>query len=152
MKQGILNIKHKPGAIHILAFCLIGLMLSGCKKYANDYEDFLNDGEIKYPGKVVKAGYNTGDLRAQLFWNPSPDPSITKFVLTWNNGANTQEVPITNPDPNTVVKVIIPNLEEYVYSFSVVAYDNEGNKSIATEINNVRVFGNSYRATLLNRG
>lgn len=152
MKQGILNIKHKPGATQIIALCLIGLMLGGCKKYANDYEDFLNDGEIKYPGKVVKAGYNTGDLRAQLFWNPSPDPSITKFVLTWNNGANTQEVPITNPDPNTVVKVIIPNLEEYVYSFSVVAYDNEGNKSIATEINNVRVFGNSYRVTLLNRG
>ena len=61
-------------------------------------------------------------------------------------------MPITNPAPNIVVKVIIPNLEEYVYSFSVVAYDNEGNKSIATEINNVRVFGNSYRATLLNRG
>lgn len=152
MKQGILNIKHRPAIAYLIVFSLFGLLLAGCDKYADDYKKFLEDGEIKYPGKVVKAGYNTGNLRAELYWNPSPDPSITKFVISWNNGANTQEVPIANPDPNTVVRVTIPNLEEYVYSFSVVAYDNEGNKSIATEINNVRVYGNSYRATLLNRG
>ena len=82
MKPGILNNKRKFYATQITAFCLLGLLLCGCKKYADDYKDFLDDKEIKYPGKVVKAGHNTGNLRAQLFWNPRPDPSINKFVLT----------------------------------------------------------------------
>ena len=152
MKQLIINYQRKFTTIGVICICFVSLTLGGCKKYANDYKGFLDDREVKYPGKVTKAGYNTGNLRAQLYWNPSPDPSITKFVVTWNNGARTLEVPITNPDPNNVVKVIIPGLDEYVYSFSVVAYDDEGNKSIATEINNVRVFGPSYAATLINRG
>ncbi|HTE29755.1 MAG TPA: DUF4998 domain-containing protein, partial [Chryseolinea sp.] len=152
MKQLIINYQRKFTTISAFCICLVSLTLGGCKKYANDYKSFLDDREVKYPGKVTKAGYNTGNLRAQLYWNPSPDPSITKFVVTWNNGASTLEVPITNPDPNNVVKATIPGLDEYVYSFSVVAYDDEGNKSIATEINNVRVFGSSYAASLLNRG
>ncbi|MET0636075.1 MAG: DUF4998 domain-containing protein [Chitinophagaceae bacterium] len=152
MNQLIINYQRKLTTIGISCICLVLLTLGACKKYADDYKGFLEEKEIKYPGKVTKAGYNTGNLRAQLYWNPSPDPSITKFVVTWNNGASTLELPISNPDPNNVVKVTIPDLDEYVYSFSVVAYDNEGNKSIATEINNVRVFGSSYAATLLNRG
>ncbi|RDC57337.1 hypothetical protein DU508_09220 [Pedobacter chinensis] len=136
---------------NITFICFISIVFFGCKKYDDDYKAYLDNKEIKYSGKIAKAGYNTGNLRAELFWNPSPDPSITKYVITWNNGASKLELAATSHNPSDVVKVIIPDLDEYVYSFSVVSYDNEGNKSIATEINNVRVFGAAYVATLLNR-
>jgi len=137
---------------NITLICLISISYLGCKKYDEDYKAFLDNKEIKYSGKISSAGYHTGKLRAQLVWNPSPDPSISKYVITWNNGASRLEVPATSHNPADQVKVIIENLEEYVYSFSVVSYDNDGNKSIATEINNVRVYGPAYISTLLNRG
>jgi len=136
---------------NITVICFISIVFFGCKKYDDDYLTYLDNKEIKYSGKIAKSGYNTGNLRAELFWNPSPDPSITKYVITWNNGASKLELAATSHNPSDVVRVVVPNLEEYVYSFSVVSYDNEGNKSIATEINNVRVFGATYIATLLNR-
>jgi hypothetical protein len=137
---------------NISLICFMSIVFFSCKKYADDYKAFLDNKEIKYSGKIGTAGYNTGNLRAQLVWNPSPDPSITKYIITWNNGANKLEVPATSHNPSDLVKVIIPNLDEYVYTFSVVSYDSDGNKSIATEINNVRVYGAAYIATLLNRG
>lgn len=137
---------------HITLIFFISLLLAGCKKYGDDYKDFLEDKEIKYPGKIQAAGYNTGNLRAELFWHPSPDPSITRYVVSWNNGVNKMEVAATTHDPKDTVKVIVPGLNEYVYAFVVVSYDNEGSKSIATEINNVRVYGATYTSTLLNRG
>ncbi|TCC92361.1 hypothetical protein EZ428_11590 [Pedobacter frigiditerrae] len=136
---------------NITFICFISIVFFGCKKYDDDYLTYLDNKEIKYSGKIAKSGYNTGNLRAELFWNPSPDPSITKYVITWNNGASKLELAATSHNPSDIVRVVVPNLEEYVYSFSVVSYDNEGNKSIATEINNVRVFGATYIATLLNR-
>jgi hypothetical protein len=136
---------------NISLICFMSIVFFGCKKYADDYKAFLDNKEIKYSGKIGTAGYNTGNLRAQLVWNPSPDPSITKYIITWNNGANKLEVPATSHNPSDLVKVIIPNLDEYVYTFSVVSYDSDGNKSIATEINNVRVYGATYISTLLNR-
>jgi len=137
---------------NITFICFMSVIFVGCKKYDDDYKAFLDNKEIKYSGKIANATYNTGNLRAQLVWNPSPDPSITKYVITWNNGASKLEVPATSHSPSDLVKVIIPNLDEYVYTFSVVSYDSEGNKSIATEINNVRVYGATYISTLLNRG
>lgn len=137
---------------NIALICFISLAFWGCKKYGDDYKAFLEDKEIKYSGKIQAAGYNTGNLRAELFWHPSPDPSITRYVISWNNGVNKMEVAATTHDPKDTVKVIVPNLNEYVYAFVVVSYDSEGNKSIATEINNVRVYGTTYISTLLNRG
>lgn len=136
---------------NIALISFMSLIFWGCKKYNDDYKSFLDNKEIKYSGKIQGPGYNTGNLRAELFWHPSPDPSITKYVISWNNGENTMEVTATTHNPIDLVKVIVPNLNEYVYAFSVVSYDSEGNKSIATEINNVRVYGSTYSSTLLNR-
>lgn len=137
---------------NIALITFISLVFLGCKKYADDYKSFLDNKEIKYSGKIQDPGYNTGNLRAELFWHPSPDPSIVKYVISWNNGENTMEVPATTHNPTDLVKVIVPDLNEYVYAFLVVSFDSDGNKSIATEINNVRVYGSTYISTLLNRG
>ncbi|TCC86344.1 hypothetical protein FBD94_19610 [Pedobacter hiemivivus] len=137
---------------NIALITFISLVFLGCKKYADDYKSFLDNKEVKYSGKIQNPGYNTGNLRAELFWHPSPDPSIVKYVISWNNGENTMEIAATTHNPTDLVKVIVPNLNEYVYAFLVVSYDSEGNKSVATAINNVRVYGSTYINTLLNRG
>ncbi len=125
--------------------------VSGCEKYADDYKDYLNNKEIIYPGLARSFTYNTGNLRVQLVWQPSPDPSIVRYVIKWNNGVDSLVVTEVSHDPGQSMQVIIPNLQEYVYAFSLIAYDNEGHVSVGQVLNNVRVYGPAYRSTLLNR-
>ena len=135
----------------VITFGICSLLLTSCEKYADNYKDYLDDKELVYPGVIKSPGYRAGNLQTQLYWNPSPDPSITKYVVSWNNGASTLEVPATSHNPSDEVQVLIPNLNEYVYTFTIVSYNAEGNSSVKKEVNNVRVYGATYIATLLNR-
>jgi hypothetical protein len=137
--------------INIAVALIITFAMAGCKKYGDDYKSFLNDKETVYPGLVKNIGYKAGNLRTALYWNPSPDPTISKYVVTWNNGASSMEVPATSSDPAELITVVVPNLNEYVYAFHITSYDKNGNKSVGIELNNVRVYGPTYVSTLLNR-
>lgn len=135
----------------LLACCFCSILLMGCEKYADDYKDYLENKELVYPGVIQSPGYRAGNLQTQLYWNPSPDPSVIKYVVSWNNGVSSLEVSATSHNPAEVVRVVVPNLNEYVYAFTITSYDSKGNSSVKKEINNVRVYGGTYVATLLNR-
>ena len=134
----------------IFAFSLLGFVLA-CESLDTDFESFLKDGEIVYPGVVANAKYYAGNQRAALVWNPSPDPSITKYVIFWNNKRDSIVVEATTHNSSETMMAVIPNLDEYVYSFTVYSYDAKGNRSIPHDINNVKVYGPLYQGNLLNR-
>ena len=136
---------------NVTVFFFICFALFGCKKYDRDYKSFLDNHEITYPGLATGVGSHAGNLRAVLVWRPSPDPSIKNYVITWNNGTGSVVVNATSHDPADSITVSIPNLKEYVYNFRIVAHDSEGNTSVGQDLNNVRVYGPVYQATLLNR-
>jgi hypothetical protein len=136
---------------NITVFFFICLALLSCEKYADDYKSFLNDEEMVYPGVARNVGYQAGDFRTKLYWNPSPDPTITKYVIKWNNGSDSLTVNTPTTNPAEQVTAIVTGLEEYVYSFVINSYDAAGNKSIPIEINNVRVYGDAYKSSLFNR-
>ncbi|AYL93906.1 DUF5000 domain-containing lipoprotein [Mucilaginibacter celer] len=135
----------------IAAFFLACVTILGCKRYDEDYKKYLNNHEVTYPGLAGKAIFHPGNLRAALVWHPSPDPSITTYKITWNNGTDSLIVNATSHSPADSITAIIPNLKEYVYSFRLIARDNAGNSSVGQDINNVRVYGAAYQAALLNR-
>ena len=126
-------------------------MIISCTKDDTQFKDFLKDGETVYPGKVLKVTQKAGNLRTGLWFNPSPDPSITKYVVKWNNNTDSMVVNATTHNPLDTIKVIIPNLSEYTYTFTVYSYDAQGNRSIPVEVPNVRVYGSLYQGALLNR-
>jgi len=133
-------------------FILAGLIcMMGCSKKATDYRSFLNGGEIVYPGTVSNIKVSPGNGRIQIRWQPSPDPSVKKYIVFWNNGIDSSVIPATTDKPGDTVKCIIGNLSEYTYNFLIYSYDSAGNRSIATEINNVKVYGSSYLSSLYNR-
>lgn len=135
---------------HIAAFILLSAFF-GCEKYADDYKDYLDNKEVVYPGLAKNVRYKAGNLRTVLVWNPSPDPNIKNYVVKWNNGIDSAVVEAHTHNPEDSITVSIPNLNEYVYSFSIKAYDSDGNASIGQEINNVRVYGATFQSVLLNR-
>lgn len=128
---------------------LVAVLFFGCDKKDTDFRDFFNDHEITYPGVPVNASYRAGNERILLLLKPSPDPSIKKYLVYWNNKADSAVVAASNS--SDTVKVLIPKLLEYVYSFTVYSLDAAGNRSIPLEITNTRVYGPLYTGGLLNR-
>lgn len=127
------------------------LLLVACSKKPTDYREFLNGTELVYPGKVSNAQALPGDGRLQLIWQPSPDQSIVKYNVYWNNGTDSMTINSTTHNTSDTVRCTIAGLAEYVYTFIVYSYDAQGNRSVATEINNARVYGTVYKSTLHNR-
>ncbi|WP_316799598.1 DUF4998 domain-containing protein [Pedobacter frigidisoli] len=135
----------------VLAVLLISTIIISCTKDDVAFKEFLKNGETVYPGKVSKIVAKAGNLRTGLWFNPSPDPSVTKYVIKWNNNVDSISVNSTSHNPLDTIKVIIPNLSEYTYTFTVLSYDAQGRKSIPIEAPNVRVYGPLYQGALLNR-
>lgn len=127
-------------------FCLLA-----CSQKPDDFKEFLEGQEIKYPGAITKTFVKPGNLRLGIGWTPSPDPSVTKYKIYWNNNRDSVEVAATSHNPADTIYTIINNLQEYTYSFFIYSFDSKGNRSIPVEIRNAQVYGNTYRQSLINR-
>ena len=133
--------------IFIFGGFLLVFILS-CEKEQTDFRNFFNGQEIIYTGGVGNVVNKPGNLRTLLKWKSSTDPSIVKYVVFYNK-KDSQVVNISSKTDS--VSALIENLQEAVYSFTIYSYDAKGNKSIPTTVNNVKVFGPTYAAGLLNR-
>jgi hypothetical protein len=123
----------------------------GCTRKPDDYRSFLNGQEITYPGKILTPNVFPGNLRLLLTWSPSPDPSVTKYVVYWNNYTDSTVVSAVTHSTTDTVKCLISNLAEYAYTFFIYSYDAKGNRSVLTELDNARVDGPIYQSGLHNR-
>jgi len=139
----------KLGGAQFLLACFITVW--GCNKKATDFRSFLQGTEITYPGKITNPGFLPGNGRVMLIWNPSPDPSIKKYTIYWNNNADSLVVNAVSHKPADTINCIINNLSEYAYSFFIYSYDGDGNRSVLTELDNIPVYGPIYRSGLHNR-
>jgi len=135
--------------IRALLACFI--IFWGCSKKPTDYRSFLGGTEITYPGKVTNASVLPGNGRIMLVWNPSPDPSITKYVVYWNNNVDSLILNATSHKASDTIRCIVNGLSEYVYTFFIYSYDANGNRSVVTEIDNARAYGSIYQSALHNR-
>src|SRR3569833_2096348 len=135
----------------ILLLLACFFILWGCSKKATDYRSFLDNKEIIYPGRISSPKVLPGNGRLMLTWTPSPDPSIAKYVVTWNGGADSLVLSAVTHSTNDTVKCLIDHLSEYAYTFFIYSYDKDGNRSVVTEIDNAQVYGDIYRNGLHNR-
>lgn len=127
------------------------LLFVACSRKATDFRDFLGNKEIQYPGTVSGIAVYPGNGRLAITWKPSPDPSISKYVLYWNNRQDSVSINAVSHNPSDTVRCLIPGLSEYAYTFFLYSYDASGNRSIVTEIDNAHAYGNIYRNSLHNR-
>lgn len=142
--------KNFPIYNNLFLACMLLLPFS-CSRKADDFRDFLEGKELIYPGKVDNVIVSPGNGRLQLKWAPSPDPHVVRYVIKWNNGRDSVVINSTSHNPTDTVKYTINNLAEYNYSFNLYSYDDEGNRSVLTEVNNAHSYGAIYRAGLYNR-
>jgi hypothetical protein len=130
-------------------FLLLIIFTVGCGKQQTDFRKFLGTDEKIYTGSVGNVISMPGNLKTRLKWKSSSDPSIVKYVVFYNNKRDSQIVNVTTKADS--VSVLIENLQEFAYSFTIYSYDAQGNRSIPTVVNNVKIYGPTYQEGLLNR-
>ena len=131
---------------YILLGFITTVFFCSCEKGDTQFREFFNGQEITYPGAVDNVTSTPGNLRVELKWKGSSDPSIEKYLIYWNNKADSQVVNLTTKSDS--IKTIINNLNEYVYTFTIYAVDGKGNRSIPKEVNNVKIYGPIFQRSL----
>lgn len=134
----------------LLLVGIILLAISACKKMDETYREYLEGGEIIYTSKADSLRAYPGHKRIMLAWRATTDPKVSKAIISWNNGANTKEHTITPLIGKTWEEVLLENMAEGDYTFEVVTYDAEGNKSVTTSTQGT-VYGDTYTNTLQQR-
>jgi hypothetical protein len=146
------NQKIKKGMSSLRPWGIAGLvaLMAACGGMTDNYQQYLEGGEIFYPGKPDFIQVHPGKNRIELQWRIVSDPSIASVVVYWNNKRSSQTVPVSRTGGIDTVKVIIENLEEQTYTFEIYAMDAEGRRSVAAQAIGA-AYGEKYRQSLLNR-
>lgn len=134
------------------AICLlsgIGLF-SACSKMDHTYSDIIKDGEIIYTGKADSVKVYPGNERIALSWLLLPDPKIKFCKIFWNNGKDSTIIPIDRTSGTDSVYIVLDDLKEGTYTFSIFTGDGEGHTSVETKASG-HVYGKQYAGGLSNR-
>ncbi|MFC3196685.1 DUF4998 domain-containing protein [Parapedobacter deserti] len=139
----------KASLLMLLAIILL-IANQACEKMEDTYAQYLEGGEIIYPGKADSLQAFPGNKRIALKWLIVSDPKVVKAVVYWNNRADSVEVPIQKTAEVDTISVVLPNMEEGLYTFDVYTYDNQGHRSIGSQVIG-EVYGDTFQQTISNR-
>lgn len=128
-----------------LIAALIGSFTS-CKDQDDIYKQWVVPGGSVYPEKANGLNAKLGYKRIQLRWATPKDPSVTKAVITWDNGDQTKELNYADYAGQDSIRLEIDQLKEQSYTFNIVNYDKEGNQSMQSE-NTASPYGDIWLAT-----
>lgn len=135
--------------IQVVVWGIMTLLLTRCTPIDYHYNDYLENAEKVYPGRVDSVAFMPGNGRAAIRSLISTDARITKMRITW--GADgVFETDILPEDIANFKDVVIPSIEEGIYTFEVRTLDDDGNQSMRAEVFG-RVYGADYLETLNNR-
>lgn len=119
-----------------LFFLLFLFILVGgfsCKDQDGVYREFVEKGGYVYPQKTKDFTIYEGYKRIKLVWNIPTDPSVRTAKVFWSN--RTKEIDINYETyPGKQVELFIENLEEMSYTFELINFDSDGNKSMVSEV------------------
>ena len=133
--------------LYILAACCL---LAACTKLRDTYGDFVEGGEIYYPGRADSLKAYPGNNRIRLQWLLIADPKIIKNKIYWNNKADSLEIAVNRSAGIDTIEAMLNPMSEGTYTFEVYTFDKKGNRSVKTDII-ANVYGYNYNITLVNR-
>lgn len=137
--------------IKILILMVLSAIIS-CVDVDENYREFLEEGEILYTTKIDSIYSFAGNGRIQLSTFVTNAFSVNEFVVTYNGGDGNVSFPFTkNNEVTQRVDLIIPDLEERTYEFTVFTKDTDGNTSVNSRTF-ATSFGEDYRSRLTPRG
>lgn len=128
---------------------LINICLSSCGKMDNSYYEYIKNGESIYPGRPDSVQCYPGKNRVMITWLLT-DPNVKRCLILWNEGADSLNISVDRSNIADTFRVVINELEERSYVFTLYSFDENGHRSVRTEAD-CKVYGAAYESTLNNR-
>jgi hypothetical protein len=139
---------HKIFKCITIIFCVIAF--ASCKKM-DDYKKYIEDQPVlNYTGKVDSVKVFSGQNRVLIQGLLVSDPKIKEARIYWDGRRDSIVVPINRTFGVDTLKAAINNLEDRVYNFEIVTFDDQGNKSVKVYAFG-RSYGQNYLLSLINR-
>ena len=137
----------------IIILCVIAGICSSCNDMLENIQPYLNEGETIYVGKVDSLTASSGRNRILLKGLYIYGVTQKKCVIRWQSqGEEDKSLELDVVRENTIdpFEVMINDLEEGQYEFSITTYDAKGNSSIESVIEGY-AYGDFYEGNLVNR-
>ena len=137
----------------IIILCVIAGICSSCNDMLDNIQPYLDAGENIYVGKVDSLTASSGRNRILLKGFYMYGVTQKKCVIRWQSQDEEDkslELDVVRDNAVDPFEVIIDDLDEGQYEFSVTTYDAKGNSSIESMIEGY-VYGNLYESNLTNR-
>lgn len=147
MKFIMIN-QHKVIAYLVALFFIVSIV--SCKKM-DDYKKYIGDDLVlTYTGKVDSVKVYSGQNRVVIEGLLISDPKIKEARIYWDGRRDSVVIPIKRTAGVDTLRAAINNLEDRVYNFEIVTYENDGHKSVRVYAFG-RSYGNNYQMALINR-
>jgi hypothetical protein len=114
------------------------------------YREFWEDGELVYPAPADSVKVFSGRNRIGFEWQILADPSVVSAKMFWSNRNDSMVFPIETNGQNNITSVMLNNMKEGTYAFTIYTYDVKGNISIPREVTG-KAYGKTYENSLLIR-
>ncbi|UZR98127.1 DUF4998 domain-containing protein [Chondrinema litorale] len=134
--------------LSIFAVSCLVFSLFSCSEW-DSFKEYIEGGEILYPGKMKSVEIIPGKNRVQLTGILSADPNVVKYKAFWNSNEDSVEFNIDKGSGETYIENTFEVIEG-VHSFEIYTYDEAGNISVPTNAVGSS-FGEAYRRKLGNR-
>lgn len=129
----------------IFILTCVSLLFAACDKQDDTYREFVVPGGYNYPAKPVELKTQAGYLRIALSWAIPKDPAVKSVKVFWDNYAKSSDVDYSSA-VDGFVTTVISDLEDRSYTFDIVNFDEDGNRSLASEIT-VAPYGEGWLST-----
>lgn len=127
-----------------MALAMMSVFFS-CDKQDDTYAQYVVKGGYNYPAKPAEVSARSGYYKVQVSWAVPRDPAVKSVRLYWDNYADSMSVDYASA-VDGMVDALVDKLEERAYTFNVVNFDSNGNKSLSAEIT-VSPYGDGWLST-----
>lgn len=134
--------------IVLLLVVIIGL--SSCSKMNDNFNPYMENGEIIYIGKADSVKTFAGEQRFLLEFIVK-DPRANALYVFWNQQTDSIIVPVPDHNPDDVFSIMVGDetlLNEGSYTLELVSKSADKYKSVSV-VASVNVYGNKFRQTLV---
>lgn len=131
---------------YFIAFSAMAMtsMLS-CDKQDDTYRQYIVPGGYNYPAKAAEVTAKSGYQRVDISWATPLDPAVKTVKVYWDSKRDSMTVNYADA-VDGYVTAHVNGLEERSYTFDVVNFDANGNRSLASEIT-VSPYGDGWLST-----
>ncbi len=141
--------------IGLSAFVLLLFFVAiSCQDMNDNFKEYLDRGEIIYSNKVDSILGYSGNNRIKIEGYITNGFNVKDVIVTWKQSNGEQKelvVPYVKKEDTDKLDIIVPDLEEGTYEFTVVSRDASGNKSVPENVF-ATAYGENYKKKLSSRG